>query len=56
MVGFPVWYDIIRADTLQNVQNDQMRFVQIGCDFGLTTFTIMVEGDHDLSHDLTRRV
>ena len=51
-----VWYDIIRANTLQNVQNDQMRFVQIGCDFGLKTFTIMVEGDHDLSHDLTRRV
>ena len=54
--GFPVWYDIIRADTLQRVHNDQMRFVEIGCDFDLTIFTIMVEGDHDLSHDLTRRV
>ena len=55
-IGFPVWYDIIRADTLQHVHKDQMRFVEIGCDFDLTTFTIMVEGDHDLSHDLTRRV
>ena len=44
------------ADTLQHVHNDQMRFVEIGCDFGITTFTVMVEGDHDLSHDLTRRL
>ena len=55
-IGVSGWYDIIRADTLQHVHNDQMRFVEIGCDFGLTTFTIMVEGDHALSHDLTRRV
>ena len=54
--GFPVWYDIIRADTLQHVHNDQMCSVEIECDFGLTNLTIMVEGDHDLSHDLTRRV
>ena len=36
-----------RADTLQHVHNDQLRSVNIGCDFGLTTVTIMVEGDHN---------
>ena len=51
--GFPFWYDIIRANTLQQVHHDQMRSIEKGCGFGLTTFTITVEGDHDLSHDLT---
>ena len=45
--GFTVWYEIIRANTLQHIHIDQMRSVEIGCDFGLKTFTIMLEGDHD---------
>ena len=40
-------YDKIRANTLQHVHNDQLRSVEIECDFGLTTFTIMVVGDLD---------
>ena len=36
-----------RAETLQHVHNDQLRSVNIGCDLGLTTVTIMVEGDHN---------
>ena len=46
------WYDVIRADTLY----DQVCSIEIGCGFGLTTFSITIEGDHDLSHDWTRRV
>ena len=46
--GYPFWpYDKIRAGRLQHVHNDELRSVEIRCDFGLTTFTIMVEGDHD---------
>ena len=51
-----ILYVQIHFDTIQHLHLDQMRSIKIGCGFGLRTFTITIEGDHDLSHDLTRRV
>ena len=46
----------IHLDTLQHVHHDMVRSVAVGCGFGLNTFTITIESDHDFSHDLPRQV
>ena len=49
-LGSPNWDDLIRADTFREVHREQMRSVMIVVSM---FFTIMIEGDHDLSYDWT---
>ena len=51
--GFLFFQDVICINTLQHVHHAQMHSIEIGCGFGLTTSTIKIEGDHNLSYDLT---
>ena len=46
--------DFAQSNTPRYIGIRYNTFIMIRCAFGLTTFTITIEGGHDLNHDFTR--